>query len=214
MISKFAVAAVLAVATAGPAYAASVVTTPGSTTSFAPTPGLVVDFNSGVPASFALTTSGTAGIVQGNSPTFYAQPAYSDGSRYLAVQAGASATLQGAVGYNSVSFFLGSIDTFNSVSLLDTAGNLIQSFSGSDFIIPANGNQSLPLTNRRVTITRGALEAQIGGIRFASRQNALEVDNVVFAVPEPTTWAMMFVGFGMMGASMRYRRRSTKFVTA
>ncbi|RZM13176.1 MAG: PEP-CTERM sorting domain-containing protein, partial [Sphingomonas sp.] len=47
-----------------------------------------------------------------------------------------------------------------------------------------------------------------------STQNALEVDNVVFAVPEPTTWAMMLVGFGMMGASMRYRRRSTKFVTA
>ncbi len=165
-------------------------------------------------APFALATSGTAGIVVGSSPTFYAQPAFSDGSRYLAVQAGGSATLQGAVGYDSVSFFLGSIDSFNTVTLLDTAGNLIQSFTGSDFIIPANGNQSLPQTNRRVTITRDALQAQIGGIRFGSAQNALEVDNVVFAVPEPTTWAMMLVGFGMMGASMRYRRRSTKFVTA
>ena len=29
------------------------------------------------------------------------------------------------------------------------------------------------------------------------------------AVPEPATWAMMLIGFGMMGASMRYRRRST-----
>jgi hypothetical protein len=27
------------------------------------------------------------------------------------------------------------------------------------------------------------------------------------AVPEPATWAMMIGGFGMMGASMRYRRR-------
>ena len=34
------------------------------------------------------------------------------------------------------------------------------------------------------------------------------------AVPEPATWAMMLVGFGMMGASMRYRRRSTKAVYA
>jgi hypothetical protein len=35
-------------------------------------------------------------------------------------------------------------------------------------------------------------------------------DNVsldVTAVPEPTTWAMMIVGFGMTGASLRYRRR-------
>jgi hypothetical protein len=36
----------------------------------------------------------------------------------------------------------------------------------------------------------------------------------VAAVPEPTTWAMMLVGFGLMGASMRYRRRSPKVVCA
>ncbi|MBD8546068.1 PEP-CTERM sorting domain-containing protein [Sphingomonas sp. CFBP 8760] len=29
-------------------------------------------------------------------------------------------------------------------------------------------------------------------------------------VPEPATWAMMLVGFGMIGASTRYRRRSSK----
>lgn len=32
----------------------------------------------------------------------------------------------------------------------------------------------------------------------------------VAAIPEPTTWAMMLVGFGMIGATARYRRRSTK----
>ncbi len=26
-------------------------------------------------------------------------------------------------------------------------------------------------------------------------------------VPEPATWAMMLIGFGMMGASLRYGRR-------
>jgi hypothetical protein len=34
------------------------------------------------------------------------------------------------------------------------------------------------------------------------------------AVPEPATWAMMLVGFGMVGSAMRYRRRSTKVVYA
>ena len=29
------------------------------------------------------------------------------------------------------------------------------------------------------------------------------------AVPEPATWAMMLVGFGMVGAATRYRRRKT-----
>ncbi len=31
----------------------------------------------------------------------------------------------------------------------------------------------------------------------------------VTAVPEPDTWAMMLVGFGMVGAAARYRRRKT-----
>jgi hypothetical protein len=36
----------------------------------------------------------------------------------------------------------------------------------------------------------------------------------ISAVPEPSTWAMMLVGFGMMGAAMRYRRRGTKVAYA
>ena len=37
----------------------------------------------------------------------------------------------------------------------------------------------------------------------------LTLSATIAAVPEPATWAMMLVGFGMMGASMRYRRKST-----
>jgi hypothetical protein len=33
-------------------------------------------------------------------------------------------------------------------------------------------------------------------------------------VPEPATWAMMLVGFGLMSVAMRYRRRSTTVVYA
>lgn len=36
----------------------------------------------------------------------------------------------------------------------------------------------------------------------------------VTAVPEPATWAMMLVGFGMVGAAARYRRRKTGAVIA
>lgn len=36
------------------------------------------------------------------------------------------------------------------------------------------------------------------------------VDTIsVGTVPEPATWAMMLVGFGMVGAATRYRRRAT-----
>ena len=36
----------------------------------------------------------------------------------------------------------------------------------------------------------------------------------VAPVPEPATWAMMFVGFAMVGAAARYRRRGTTAVIA
>jgi hypothetical protein len=38
--------------------------------------------------------------------------------------------------------------------------------------------------------------------------------NSVAAVPEPATWAMMLVGFGMVGGAARYRRRGTKVAYA
>ena len=49
-------------------------------------------------------------------------------------------------------------------------------------------------------------------IRGTAAKNASYGGNITFtpsAVPEPATWAMLLVGFGMMGASMRYRRKST-----
>ena len=37
----------------------------------------------------------------------------------------------------------------------------------------------------------------------------LTISPLAAAVPEPVTWAMMFIGLGLSGAAMRYRRRST-----
>jgi hypothetical protein len=106
-----------------------------------------------------------------------------------------------------VSIFLGSIDSFNTVQILTGAGTVLQTFTGAQFTADANGNQSLPSTNRRITFKAAAGET-ISGIRFLSSRPALEVDNVVFAVPEPSTWMMMLIGFGLVGQAMRSRRRS------
>ena len=38
-------------------------------------------------------------------------------------------------------------------------------------------------------------------------RGTLTVSNVTGAVPEPATWAMMIVGFGMAGAAMRRHKR-------
>lgn len=51
---------------------------------------------------------------------------------------------------------------------------------------------------------------QAAGYRELNQQFGL---TAVQAVPEPTTWLMMIAGFGAIGASLRYRRRSTRTLT-
>ena len=214
-------AAGFAVAAAAPAYAAPTLkTTAGSAASFAAPaiPGMqtaVFTFNNAaLPQGFAATYVKSV-VTSGTNLPYSAQPAFSDGSPFLAVLAGGTTTLLSATkGYSLVSFYLGSIDTFNTVQILNTAGKVIDTYTGSSFVTPANGNQSQPATNRRITYKIGAGDQLIGGIRFSSTQNAAEVDNVVFAVPEPSTWAMMLAGFGLIGLAMRSRQRRTTVVYA
>jgi len=71
-------------------------------------------------------------------------------------------------------------------------------------------NQGYPVNNAVRTLSGN-------GITRVVFSGVPGITNLTFnatAVPEPATWAMMLVGFGMMGASMRYRRRSTKAVLA
>lgn len=42
----------------------------------------------------------------------------------------------------------------------------------------------------------------------------LTISKVPSAAPEPASWAMMLAGFGLAGAAIRYRRRSTKVAFA
>jgi hypothetical protein len=44
--------------------------------------------------------------------------------------------------------------------------------------------------------------------------NLTFTSNVAGAVPETATWGMMIAGFGMMGAALRTRRRSTNVTFA
>lgn len=201
-------------AMAGTAQAATVVVTNGGTATFnaskVSAPGSkVVTFNGAAPAGVAVTLSG-ASIVTGSVSGQYAQPFGSDGSKYLSVFGGTSATIRDilAPGYKGLSFYLGSIDTYNSFQLLSKTGSVIQSFSGSAFLGGPSGNQVLPNTNRLITLTRSNGDPLIGGIRIFSSQNSAEIDNIRFisAVPEPSTWLMMIIGVGIAGAALRRRQ--------
>jgi PEP-CTERM motif len=199
---------------AAPAQAATFVSVGGPASFAAPvSAAAVINFNVGVPAGL----SGNY-IIQSGSNSLGASPFGSDGSRYLSVAGsppnGPSATLMFGGAYSTFSLYWGSIDTYNTLELLDTAGNLIGTVASSTFTgiqvgPPANGAQGLPATNRRVTFTKSATDAMIGGIRLNSTQNSFEIDNVALgAVPEPATWAMMILGFGAIGGAMRARRRT------
>jgi len=45
---------------------------------------------------------------------------------------------------------------------------------------------------------------------IVSGASTIRISAVAASVPEPMSWALMTVGFGMAGVGMRYRRRSTR----
>lgn len=114
-----------------------------------------------------------------------------------------------------ISLLWGSIDNYNNLDVLDAANNVLASFNGATVIASANGDQSNPATNRLVTLSLdGSSMTDAAKLRFRSSGNAFEFDNVAIqtaAVPEPTTWALMIGGFGLVGASMRRRSAAVSF---
>jgi hypothetical protein len=219
-------AAAIAGFAALPAQAVTLVATNGSAAVFTQSAsGAQYDFdtattgNVGDPAGF-LRTGGRVMMdsVENVAANPFGAPA---GNSYLYVSTGGTSVIQsvatGITGYRAVSFYIGSIDWGNTVDVLDMGGNLLRSFKGEEMAAPASpsGDQDFPLNNRLLTFTADAGEL-IGGLRFTSSVDSLEADNVRFtaAVPEPATWAMMLVGFGMVGATARYRRRKSNVAYA
>jgi hypothetical protein len=202
-------------AMASPAHAVTVISLPGSIANFAAPAGNVSTFNLVSPLGGGITRVGGM-LITGSNPSS-AQPAFSDGSRYFSVgPPSALATITSSIAFNAVSFFWGSIDKFNRVELLDSSNNVIATYFGNDPLISsiANGNQTIPSTNRRVTFTRSGSDAAIKAVRFYSPNSAFEIDNLVFQgpIPEPSTWMMLLAGFGLVGASLRRRTRPVSLV--
>ena len=113
----------------------------------------------------------------------------------------------------SVSFIWGSIDSYNTLEVLDRSlSGVLGIFTGTSVAAPANGDQSSPTTNRLVTLHFAGLDqTNIGGLRLTSTGQAFETDNYsVSAVPEPGIWALLLLGFGFIGAFMRGEKRQKR----
>ena len=222
-MKKIILAATVSVAAfaAAPAAAVDMVRTSGSTQVFNNSAvGAQFTFenaatgNGGTPAGFVRTGGAILNHdVVGVGANPFGAPT---SNNYLYVTAGNVATIAttalGITGYQTISFYMGSMDAGNTVQVLGAGGAVIASYTGTLLAKPAaaDGQQDLPGTNRLVTFNAEAGEV-LTGLRFSSNVNSLEADNVRFtaAVPEPATRAMMLMGFAMVGAGMRYRTRKT-----
>jgi len=203
----FKIVATAAVLAALPVSAGAAITlgsvTPGTSTYSGPP--ATFDFDSLTPAPV------DGGLVTSISvPGVSAQPFGSAGNFWtVGPTDGSPGTLDlSAFGtISNLSFIWGSIDAYNTLEFIDENGAALAAFTGSQIFNPANGNQTDPNLNPvvRFNIT-GVDQTKVKGVRLSSTSNAFETDNfAVNAVPEPATWALMLLGFGMVGFGMRRR---------
>lgn len=218
---KYLLTGLLALAPATAAQAApTIIFTPGVFTVPAFTTATVQeDFSGGVagtqynPATqaSAFTQTRSAGsdikILNANFPADGFQP---DGGtdNYLSVENG-SLTIGFGAGVQVLSFVFGTLDSYNSLTLNFADGTSIP-YLGDDICnnlcaAPFGGGKS----TGRVTYDQGG-GAAITSAVFSSSQAAFEIDAIATAVPEPATWGMMILGFGLIGSQLRSRKRQTK----
>ncbi len=236
---KYLVAGLASMAVAGSAQAAppptiqftnGVYTVPASTTA-----GIFEEFEGGTTGSqytgaqqsagatargYTESTTGSVLTEQGNVPGdgFSPDP---DNNKYLAVQSGGlfainfAPTLTSA-GVTVFSFVFGTLDTYNTLRLFFQDGTS-QLRTGAEIINLPN-SQPNPSTYAGVT---GRVTFDTGGASTITRAefgstgfDAFEIDALAAAVPEPGTWAMMILGFGLAGGALRFRRRKTSVAFA
>ena len=88
-------------------------------------------------------------------------------------------------------------------------------FNGTIYLGAHYGNGQGGPGNTTTFYRINATNLDIVGLRLKAISTVTVLARVPApAVPEPATWAMMLVGFGMMAASLRYVRRTTKVVYA
>ena len=159
--------------------------------------------NSGITG--VATQSGGA-VYDTTHPGFAAMPQPGTIGNFLAAgpSNNGNATLSFINPLSYLSFLWGSPDSYNALTITTNIGSYNYT-AGSAGVNPINGDQNYA---QYVQFAASAGE-YITGATFASgSSNAFEVANfTVTAVPEPTTWAMMLLGFLGLGF-LGYRKTS------
>jgi hypothetical protein len=163
---------------------------------------------------------GVAETEKGTLPNVYAAPLGmgtdpSTGTTYMAVEGGGTEMVTFATPQTSLQIYWGSIDgtPSNTNSFAVTVDNY--TLTGADLVsmygASGNGSQTDPQANQLVAITG---LGPFTTATFTSTGNAFEFSLVTPTVqqtggaPEPSTWAMMIIGFAGLGYAAA--RRSTR----
>src|ERR1700678_270098 len=149
--------------------------------------------------------SGAAGTAKGTTPDISAAPlgmgTGPDGTTYMTVEGGGTEMATWATPQTSLSIYWGSIDgnaggnnNLNSLAISVDGYTL----TGADLVSMGAlglGDQNSPMDNQWVTITGLGDFKQAS---FSSTNNAFEF-SLASGAPEPSTWAMMGLGFAGLG---------------
>jgi len=199
---------VAALAALASATAAQAAVTVSATNTDLPLPAdqmLVWDFDGLQAPGYSLSLSGGAGIYDGSDGLISGVSAPPPGTttNYLSVLGGGKAVLT-TPNIRWLSLYMGSPDNYNQIRF-NYVGGGHDTLSGVQLAQGAfGGNQSV---GRRMTYHFNG--AQLSSVEFTSSSNSFEFDNIAAGVPEPATWAMMIMGFGMAGSAVRSSRRKT-----
>jgi hypothetical protein len=182
----------------------------------------IVETNSGIFATAAESIGGVRAAPAGGNSKY----------RSLGINGSSTFNLTGLplfASLRSLSVYLGSVDLYNRIEVLGPDSAVIKTINGID--LPGNnGDQGLAITNRRLYINFQPID-QVQAVRFSSTGVAFEFDDIAVSrarfrapltptpnvmppasVPEPASWAMLVIGFGLVGSAAR--RRSMRRQTA
>lgn len=161
-------------------------------------------------ATFSYDGAGSP-FLSGSLTSHYAAPP-NDNTGYLSVGSPGRANtvyVDFARGIDYYGFYLGSPDSYNSISFYSKASdqNPIATFSGMDLIPPGNGNQSIG-EYVNFSVTGGRVEH----IVLTSFTPALESDNHAYAspVPEPASFGLAGLGLALAIGARRLRKASAR----
>lgn len=129
-------------------------------------------------------------------------------SKYVSVLGNRKATLTSVTPLKRISLYMGSPDSFNSIRFIGAGYDY--TLTGNQLWQPIAANAGDWNWGRRLTYDFGGFG--VTKVIFASARNSFEFDDLagsyMRAVPEPTTWAMMLMGFFGLGSMLRNRRRA------